>query len=106
MILWLDHLIFGNGYGMRTPFWDCPFYWLNGELYTASSGLGAQLHSIQWRHPKPQERRLLCGREFKPFISTRRWLRVQVSWAMVGLPKDINDANATIRQFRTELAAL
>lgn len=101
-MLWLDHLIFGNGYGVRSPFWDDHFYWLAGRLYTWIGGFGAQLESHQWFHPKPGERRKLCGREFHPFMSRRRWLRVSVSWAMT-LPENIDDANAALRKLRSEL---
>lgn len=103
MILWLDHLIFGNGRGLATPYFDGRFYWLSGELYTFMHGHGAQLHSIQWTHPKPGERRRLCGREFVAFNSTRRWGRVMVAWAMVGLPRDIDAANAAIRELKQDL---
>lgn len=103
MILWLDHLIFGNGWGMRSPYFDNQFYWLNGELYTFNGWLGAQLRSVQWTHPRADERRRLCGRDFKPFSSQRRWLRVEVYWAWVDLPRDLNEANAELRQLRKEL---
>lgn len=103
MILWLDHMIFGNGFGLRSPHCDNRFYWLSGELYTFMHGFGAQLHSIQWSHPKPGERRRLCNREFVVFQSSRSWFRVMVSWAMVDLPRDIDSANAAIRQLKSEL---
>jgi hypothetical protein len=89
MILWLDHLLFGSGHGFGSPYFDQRFYWLtdgnanrHGELYTFNAWLGAQLHSVQWRHPKPGERRLLGGRTFVPFQSHRKLFRVYVSWAM------------------------
>lgn len=103
MILWLDHLIFGNGRGMKSPYFDSRFFWLNGELYTAMSGFGAQLHSYQWTHPKAGERRRICGRDFIPLHSSRRWIRVEVAWSWVGLPKDINEANEELRQLEKEL---
>ncbi len=53
----LDHQIFGNVHGMKSPYWDNRFYWLNGRLYTWIGGLGAQLQSQQWFHPKPGETR-------------------------------------------------
>lgn len=114
MILSLDHLIFGNGFGLGSPYFDARYYWLvdtrggerdgrKGRLYGWIGGLGAQLKSFQWRHPLPGERRRLGGREFTPFNSTRRWLRVEVSWAMVDLPKDLDQAHATIRGFKSGL---
>lgn len=103
MILWLDHLIFGDGHGMKSPYFDDRFYWLNGELYTFMHGFGAQLHSYQWTHPIAGERRHLCGRDFKPFHSKRRWFRVEVAWAWVELPRDIDAANAELRQLAKEL---
>lgn len=84
----IDFLIFGSGHGLGAPYWNQPFYWLvdahskRGDFYTYSAGFGAQLHSYQWRHPKPQERRRLAGMEFAPFHSRRRWGRVEVAWAM------------------------
>ncbi len=91
-MLWLDHLIFGNGYGLKSPYFDNKFYWLvdtsfdrkheRGRLYTWIGGLGAQLSSREWTHPKPGECRKLLGREFKPFNSNRKGLRVDVSWAI------------------------
>lgn len=112
-MLWLDHKIFGNGFGMKSPYHDNRFYWLvdtygrersgkNGALYTYSAGFGAQLRSFQWRHPKPGERRHLIGRDFKPFHSSRRWFRVEVAWA-TSLPKDIDAANAALRQLKADL---
>lgn len=118
MILFLDHLIFGNGHGMASPFFDARYYWLvdtskqersskngakNGELYQFSHGFGAQLTSRQWTHPKPGERRRLSGRDFVVFRSTRRWFRVEVIWSLVDLPKDIDAANAKLRQLALDL---
>src|SRR3546814_19781892 len=97
MILPLDHLIFGNGHGMKSPYFDNRFYWLSGELYTWIGGLGAQLRSIQWRHPKPGEVRHLCRRDFRPFSSARHYGRVEVTWAM-SLPKDLDEANEEVRR--------
>jgi hypothetical protein len=103
MIMWLDHLIFGNGYGLGSPYFDQRFYWLSGQLYTWIGGFGAQLQSFQWVHPKPGERRMLAAREFVAFNSSRRWLRVSVSWSMVGLPHGIDEANAAIRGLKRDL---
>lgn len=103
MILWLDHKIFGDGRGLRSPYFDNIFYWLSGDLYTYMAGLGAQLHSFQWKHPRAGERRKLCGREFVVFHSRRRWLRVEVAWAMVDLPRDLDAAHVEIRTLKREL---
>lgn len=102
-ILSLDHLIFGNGHGLSSPYFDNRFYWLNGELYTFSSGLGAQLKSVQWRHPKPGERRRICGQTFRPFHSYRRWGRVMVSWAWIEMPTGLDDAHAALRELQEHL---
>lgn len=113
MIMWLDHKIFGNGHGVGAPFCDQKYYWLvdtlrkerserNGEIYTFWPGFGAQLHSFQWFHPKPGERRRLAGHEFTAFISARRWFRVTVSWAIVGLPEGIDEKNAFLREFERD----
>lgn len=109
MILWLDHRIFGNGFGLGAPFWDQRYFWLTqnhlrGELYTYMGGLGAQLHSIQWTHPKAGERRHLSGYEFKVVHSTRRWCRVMVAWGLTRLPEGIDAANEMIRQVERDLA--
>jgi hypothetical protein len=113
MILVLDHAIFGNGNGMKSPLNDDRFYWLHdenrirprehGQLYTFMHGLGAQLHSYQWTHPRPGERRRLAGREFIAFHSRRRWCRVEVAWAMVGLPRDLDEAHAAVRALEADL---
>lgn len=113
MLVWLDHKIFGNGFGIAAPYFDYRYYWLvdtegrersgkNGTLYTYSAGFGAQLTSFQWTHPKPGERRRLIGREFRAFSSERCWGRVRVSWSMK-LPADIDAANATLRKLAADL---
>lgn len=99
----LDHLIFGNGRGFASPHHPQRFYCLAGELYTFMHGHGAQLHSVQWTHPRPQERRLLGGYTFKPLSSTRRWGRVWVSWTWRDLPGTIDEANAALREMRDNL---
>jgi hypothetical protein len=81
-MLWLDFLIFGNGRGMKSPYSDDVFYWLSGRLYTWIGGFGAQLRSFEWFAPKAGSRRRLVGREFVVFGVSRRWLRVDVSWAV------------------------
>ena len=106
MIISLDHFIFGNGYGLKSPYFDNVFYWLSGEIYTFSHGLGAQLHSIQWTHPKPGETRKLVGREFVVYQSRRRLFRVAVSWAMVGLPQGVDEADAEIRKLKKDLQTI
>lgn len=103
MILAIDHRIFGNGYGMASPHCDARFYWLSGEMYSFTPGFGAQLMSIQWTHPKAGEERILAGRKFRPLHSRRRWCRVVVSWAMVGLPHDIDAVNAELRKLENDL---
>lgn len=116
MRLWLDLKIFGNGRGISAPFFDKAFYWLvdttngrehgAGQLYTFMHGLGAQLHSRQWTHPRASERRRLVGREFVVLHSSRRWGRVDVAWSMVGMPRDIDKANAAIRQLHADLGSV
>lgn len=106
MSLSLDHLIFGNGYGMKTPACDGVLFWLSGRLYTWIGGLGAQLRSTQWTHPKPGERRTLAGYRFVVFNSSRRWIRVETSWALVELPDKLEDANEKIRALKKCLLEL
>lgn len=102
-MLWLDHLLFGNGNGIKSPYFDNIFYCLSGRLYTYSFGYGAQLHSTQWFHPIAGEKRVLAGETFVVFNSTRRWLRVQVAWSLVRLPEDITNAANAIRKFKAKL---
>jgi hypothetical protein len=118
MILWLDHKIFGNGYGLSSPYFDDRFYWLAGELYTFMHGFGAQLHSMQWRHPRAGERRHLFGYDFVPLHSSRSFLwlwrdggislptpicRVVVAWSRIDLPRDLDEANAELRHMETQI---
>jgi hypothetical protein len=105
VIVWLDHRIFGNGWGLKSPYFDAPYYFLSGRFYTWIGGYGAQLQSIQWTHPKPGEERTLLERKFKPFQSNRRWCRVMVSWA-TPLPDNIDAANIELREMKTELTSL
>lgn len=102
MTFWLDNQIFGNGHGMKSPYWDNRFYWLSGRLYTWIGGLGAQLQSTQWLHPKPGETRRLAGRDYKPFNSVRSGLRVRVSWA-TKLPDDLKEVQAVLSSIEREL---
>lgn len=90
----IDRLIFGSGHGLAMPYWNQRLYWMvdaktkRGTIYTWCGGFGAQLHSIQWTHPRAQEERVLAGVTFKPFSSHRSWGRVMVAWAMVRPPRD------------------
>lgn len=112
-MLWLDHLIFGKGRGLCSPYFDNTFYWLvdtsgrsrgsgKGRLYTYTGGFGAQMRSIEWRAPKAGTRRQLAGVTFTVFSATRRGPRVEVAWAM-HLPDNIDLANAKLRDFRERL---
>lgn len=103
MLVWLDQKLFGNGHGMKSPYWDDRYYWLKGEFYQWTGWHGAQLQSFQWTVPSPGERRVLCGRVFKPFSHTRKWGRVRVSWAWEDLPKGIDAANRELRILEGEL---
>lgn len=114
MALSLDFLIFGNGYGLKSPYFDDLFFWIvdtkpggrqhgKGSLYTWIGGLGAQLDSRQWRMPELGERRHLAGHEFVAFQAARSWVRVRVSWALVDLPKDLDEAHAAIRNLKADL---
>jgi len=105
MIMWLDHRIFGNGHGIRSPHWDNVFYWLAGELYTFFPGHGAQLTSWQWTRPRAGERRHLAGRDYVIWRADRRWGRVVCKWAVTTLPADLNEANALLWLIESELRA-
>ena len=106
MIMLLDHLIFGNGCGLKSPRLDNVYYWLSGRIYTFSYGLGAQLHSFQWTHPEPGERRTILGREFVVFQSYRSLCRVRASWTMINLPEDLDKAHCEIRKLKKNLQAI
>lgn len=103
MIVWLDQKIFGNGWGMKSPYWDDTYYWLSGEIYTFSFGFGAQLTNFQWTHPRADERRVLAGLEFKPFSSSRRWGRVRVSWALTKTGESVDEQSAAIAELTKRL---
>jgi hypothetical protein len=118
MILALDHKIFGNGRGLGSPYFDSKFYWLGGQLYTFMHGFGAQLHSIQWRHPNAGEERKLFGYRFRPLHSSRQFLwlfrsspfpiptpicRVMIAWGRVDLPSGIDAANEALRKMEREI---
>lgn len=120
MIVWLDHWIFGNGYGLKTPRIDDKFYWLSGEFYTWSGWFGSQLQSFQWRHPKAGEERVLIGRKFKPFQSSRHFMwvwrrylfgfplpvcRVRVCWC-THISDNIDEANEELGKMEKELGRL
>lgn len=111
MILALDHLLFGNGWGLASPLNDATYHWLvdtsagnrdgrNGRLYSFTGGLGAQLRSIEWFAPPAGTRRILAGREFKVFQTSRRGLRVDVAWAMTPMPPGLDAMHAEIAKLR------
>lgn len=111
-------ILFGNGRGMAEPYHDGKAYWLvdtldrerdgrNGRWYRWKGWFGAQLQSFQWTHPRAGERRRLNGRVYRVFDSRRRWLRVEVTWRLVGLPeRPLDDANVMLRAVREELDLL
>lgn len=90
MIIWLDHLLFGNGRGLKSPCFDNDFYWLKdrnsgkSEIYVWSGWFGSQLKSFQWKYPCVGEERVLCGETFIPKSATTRFGRVMVNWGLVG----------------------
>jgi len=116
MSLTIDHAIFGNGYGIATPYHDGRFYWLvdtskgrnagKGRLYTWIGGFGAQLRSFEWRMPRPGTERVLSGYRFRPFNVSRRRFRYDVSWARVDLPREIDASNAALREMQERIGRL
>jgi hypothetical protein len=100
----LDFLLFGNGHGLAAPYFPERFIWIGGRFYTWIGGHGAQMVSREWRAPPPQERRTIAGRQFMPFQTRRCGPRVEVSWTMADLPRDLNAANASIRALERDLA--
>lgn len=114
MIFWLDWLLFGNGRGMQSPYYDDVFYWLKdttierakakGRFYRFSGWFGCQLAAVEWRAPPVGTRRFLAGREFVLLRATRKFLRVETSWTMVSLKGvPIDEANERIRELRDNL---
>lgn len=111
----LDWKLFGNGRGMKSPYWDDVFYWLRdtygrsrnkakGRFYRQSGWFGCQLASVEWRMPRPGERRMLAGYEFVVFSARRKWFRVEVSWAMTGMGRlTIDEQNERIRRMIADL---
>lgn len=94
MTFWLDWKLFGNGRGMASPYFDDAFYWLSGRFYRWTGGFGSQLESTEWFAPAPGARRRLIGREFVVFNTTRRWLRVRVTWALASGAKEYAEIDA------------
>lgn len=82
--MFLVHLLFGNGRGLKSPYWDDVYYWLSGRLYHQSGWLGAQLQSFEWRRPPAGTKRRLAGRDFVIFSTERRFFIVRCIWAMPG----------------------
>ena len=104
MKLWLAFKLFGNGWGLAAPGHDETFYWLSGEFYRFLYGFGAQLKSFEWFMPKPGTRRTIAGRDFVVFLASRRWLLVDVSWAMPSVPAhDLDGAHTIIRALKHDL---
>ncbi len=98
-MLWLDWIIFGNGKGLGSPYFDDAFFWLSGNLYTWIGGYGAQLSSIEWKAPRAGVRRKLLGRDFVVLHYERRWIRVKIAWALAKEPKNYSE----IAQLRHDL---
>lgn len=104
-MLWLDHLIFGDGYGLRSPSCDDVYYWVGGKLIVWSGGYGSQLNTFQWFKPNVEDRIKVCGYEMRPFLSQRgRFpLRWRVSWCFVSHPDKSSEHNAQITDLRNKL---
>lgn len=100
-MLWLDHLLFGNGRGMKSPHADSLFYWLDGRFYGWSGWFGCQLQSFEWRRMPAGTRRRLVDRDFVVVATQRRWLRVRTTWSMTG-----NPTSEEIRSLRSDLNAI
>lgn len=98
-MFWLTWKLFGNGYGLGSPYWDDVFYWLGGRFYHWTGGFGAQLHSYEWAAPKAGTRRRLFGEPFVVFQTRRKFLLVEVSWAHVPVVRDAEE----IRTFHAKL---
>lgn len=93
MKTWLTFKLFGDGRGLKSPWHDDKFYWLvdtkdkeragkNGNFYRWFGGFGAQLTSTEWFAPKAGTRRRLFNHDFVVFQTSRKFLLVEVSWAL------------------------
>ena len=110
----LAMMIFGNGGGMKEPYFDGVFYWLNdsngspARFYKFTGGFGAQLTSFEFRAPKAGTCRTLADREYVVFNTSSGWfgLMHQVTWAAVRLPQGTAELNAAIRGIKSELQRL
>jgi hypothetical protein len=107
----LDWFLFGNGYGMASPYFDDCFYWLKdmsggnrkkakGRFYRLSNGYGVQLTSYEWFKPSPGTERILAGKRFVVFQAGRRGVRVEVSWGHKPSPKSHDDIAAIAQAVR------
>lgn len=106
--MWINFKLFGNGFGLKSPFFDDKFYWLSGNFYNWIGGYGAQLSSIEWLCPKAGTRRNLIGREFVIFNATRGrfGIKWRISWAMVNMNKSLDDDRFKIDELKQDLEAL
>lgn len=89
--MWLDFKIFGNGHGLKSPYFDDKFYWLvdteseerkakNGNFYNWIGGFGAQIVSREWRMIPAGTTRTLAGMKFRIFQCSRNGIRCEASW--------------------------
>lgn len=103
--LWFDWMLFGNGKGMKSPYFSDIFYWIDGHFYQWIGGSGAQLCSREWRMPNPGTRRTLLENEMVVYTASRKGPRVSVSWRLTKLNNvnDINKENELIREFKIAL---
>lgn len=99
----LDFYLFGNGHGMAAPHGDQRFYWLGGRPYTWIGGSDAQLASFEWLTPKPGTTREISGRRYRVHTAERCGPRVRVTWRLLDLPHEIEDANKVLPQIEDEL---
>ena len=107
MIVWLDHLAFGNGHGMKSPFSNNMFYWLSGDMYTFFAGYGAQFTSWRWFFPDENEKVVLeigdSTYTLVPFSSRRNWLRVIVTWRCLEMPDNFLEQGFFLTKLKNEL---
>lgn len=59
-------------------------YEIDERVYRWAGWFGAQLSSVEWRRPAPQDTRRILGREFRPSRVVRVGLKWEISWALVG----------------------
>jgi len=82
--------------------WTKIFYQINGQFYSFSHGLGAQMTSSEWRRAPAGTQRTILGVNFTVFNTHRTGLKIETSWAMAN-HGTLDEHNARIKEFEHRL---